>query len=191
MSYYSSTSTEQATFPSGGSSYPSSLSETMEGYEYDFVPPPEPRYECPICLLILREPRQTKCGHRFCRDCILRALRDSSARCPVDNEGLTEADLFPDNFAKREILNFDIRCPNNKDGCEKILPLGKLQLHLGECPLALTPCPNKCASIVPRRDMADHVENHCDLRAISCANCCANVKATDMLDHMNVCPKAH
>ena len=46
-----------------------------EGYDEYFDPPLENKYECPICLLGLREPVQTICGHRFCRGCILRSIR--------------------------------------------------------------------------------------------------------------------
>ena len=46
-----------------------------EGYDEYFDPPLENKYECPICLLGLREPVQTLCGHRFCRGCILRSIR--------------------------------------------------------------------------------------------------------------------
>ena len=46
-----------------------------EGYDEYFDPPLEIKYECPICLLGLREPVQTICGHRFCRGCILRSIR--------------------------------------------------------------------------------------------------------------------
>ena len=28
------------------------------------------KYECPICLLIIRQPVQTLCGHRFCQICL-------------------------------------------------------------------------------------------------------------------------
>ena len=28
------------------------------------------KYECPICMLILRDPVQTLCGHRFCQICL-------------------------------------------------------------------------------------------------------------------------
>ena len=46
-----------------------------EGYDEYFDPPLESKYECPICLLGLREPVQTICGHRFCRGCIVRSIR--------------------------------------------------------------------------------------------------------------------
>ena len=45
------------------------------GYDEYFDPPLENKYECSICLLGLREPVQTRCGHRFCGGCILRSLR--------------------------------------------------------------------------------------------------------------------
>ena len=28
------------------------------------------KYECPICMLILRQAVQTLCGHRFCQICL-------------------------------------------------------------------------------------------------------------------------
>lgn len=46
-----------------------------EGYDEYFDPPLESKYECPICLLGLRHPVQTSCGHRFCRGCIVRSIR--------------------------------------------------------------------------------------------------------------------
>ncbi|CAG5135015.1 unnamed protein product [Candidula unifasciata] len=162
----------------------------MEGYDCDFIIPPEPRYECPICLLVLREPHQTKCGHRFCKDCIITSLRDSSNRCPIDNESLSESDVYPDNFAKREILNFSIRCPNFKSGCDKIIPLGKLQNHLEECYFALVPCPLKCSREVPRCDLDSHLNNSCENRNVTCEHCSKNMEAKDFEVHVEVCPMA-
>ena len=57
----------------GDGSFP--FNSKVEGYDYEFVPAPDTRYECAICMLVLREPRQTPCGHRFCKDCILKWLR--------------------------------------------------------------------------------------------------------------------
>lgn len=30
----------------------------------------DPRFECSICLNCLKDPMLTKCGHRFCSECI-------------------------------------------------------------------------------------------------------------------------
>ena len=47
----------------------------QEGFDFEFVPPLDPQYECPICTLILRNPTQTRCGHRFCQVCIKKWIR--------------------------------------------------------------------------------------------------------------------
>src|SRR6218665_462289 len=44
------------------------------GYDYEFVPAVDSKYICPICMLVLRSPVQTECGHRFCNGCIKRWL---------------------------------------------------------------------------------------------------------------------
>ena len=49
--------------------------QISEGYDEYFDPPLESKYQCSICLLGLRQPVQTSCGHRFCRGCILRSIR--------------------------------------------------------------------------------------------------------------------
>ena len=81
-----SVSTERTQLPSGFSSsssgtdsFPSGPHMSKpEGYDYEFVPKADERYECAICLLVLREPRQTPCGHRFCRDCIIKWIRSAT-----------------------------------------------------------------------------------------------------------------
>ena len=55
----------------GPSSLPSlHENDTHGGFEADFVFQLEDKHRCPVCLLALREPMQTNCGHRFCRSCI-------------------------------------------------------------------------------------------------------------------------
>ncbi|XP_064599871.1 TNF receptor-associated factor 6-like [Liolophura sinensis] len=165
-------------------------SERSEGYDYEFVPQPDPKYECPICLLILREPCQTECGHRFCRGCITRWLSEhETRRCPADNEPITKAQLFPDNFAKREILSLRVRCPNAKHGCDSVVELGKVQEHEDNCPMTYQPCPLGCACILFRKDVEEHVAKSCESRRVECPFCHETVLAGRAQNHQQEeCP---
>ncbi|XP_046394919.1 TNF receptor-associated factor 6-like isoform X2 [Ischnura elegans] len=73
------------------------------------------RYECPICLNYLEDAVLTSCGHRFCLRCINLWLEQKGASCPVDMSPLTQKDIFPDNFTRREIVQF--RVCSTKEGC--------------------------------------------------------------------------
>ena len=61
----------------GRNESPSRFPENLrsEGYDEYFDPPLKNEHVCAICLLGLREPVLTPCGHRFCRGCILRSIR--------------------------------------------------------------------------------------------------------------------
>lgn len=53
--------------------------------------------------------------------------------CPIDNKPLTENDIFPDNFTRREIQNMRKPCPNSSNGCQiSISPL-EMNTHVLEC----------------------------------------------------------
>lgn len=45
------------------------------GFRDHFVETPEAKYCCESCRLVLCQPRQTECGHRFCHTCINDILR--------------------------------------------------------------------------------------------------------------------
>lgn len=53
----------------------SSVPPDQQGYDVEFDPPLENKYECPICLMGLRSAVQTPCGHRFCNSCIRKSIR--------------------------------------------------------------------------------------------------------------------
>ncbi|XP_072394158.1 TNF receptor-associated factor 6-like [Diabrotica undecimpunctata] len=102
---------------------------------------PEARFECPICLAWLRDPVLTSCGHRFCRNCIYPWLERGKA-CPVDNMKLNEADIFPDNFTRREISQQRTKCPNIVRGCLAELSPLDIEAHLLVCEYRIPELPD-------------------------------------------------
>lgn len=44
--------------------------DRLDGHDEVFDPAVSADYECPICMMVLRNPVQTTCGHRFCGGCI-------------------------------------------------------------------------------------------------------------------------
>ena len=48
----------------------------MPGYDAQFTSPLDKAFECPVCLIALRDPMQiTPCGHRVCNTCLQPILR--------------------------------------------------------------------------------------------------------------------
>lgn len=45
------------------------------GYEYEFISAVLEDFHCLICHLPLREPVLTRCGHRYCKECLDEAIR--------------------------------------------------------------------------------------------------------------------
>ncbi|XP_015368907.1 PREDICTED: TNF receptor-associated factor 6-like [Diuraphis noxia] len=91
----------------------------------------DPRFECSICLNCLKDPMLTRCGHRFCSECISTWLERKSQICPIDLLPLTIEGLFPDNYTKREIDEQKVTCLNT--GCDVIIPLLEADQHYASC----------------------------------------------------------
>ncbi|XP_028328776.1 TNF receptor-associated factor 6 [Gouania willdenowi] len=162
-------------------------STPLQGYDVEFDPPLERKYECPICLMALRNAMQTRCGHRFCKTCIEKSIRDAGQRCPVDNETLSEDMLFPDNFAKREILSLTVRCSN--PGCTHKMELRSLEAHRAQCEFSTVPCP-QCDQAVKITLLQEHTERECPRRPLTCPECVASYVFEDKELHEQLCPFA-
>ncbi|XP_052272436.1 TNF receptor-associated factor 6-like isoform X2 [Dreissena polymorpha] len=195
--YSSSGSSDNSTFIPDLDVHPAF--DTSSGWDLEFVPQQDEKYNCSICQCVLREPMQTECGHRFCRACILKWLRESDRRCPVDNQYLDENQLFQDNFAKRETLDLKVRCPNplnsadKEQRCEQIITLNKLQKHFQDCPYTTVLCPN-CSKGIYQCHLSEHLQNDCEQRKIQCSLCHQEVVANKqkLIQHLNSdCPKAY
>ena len=47
------------------------VSKTAQrGWEYEFIEEVDTDFECIVCLLPMREPYLTKCGHCMCKACL-------------------------------------------------------------------------------------------------------------------------
>ena len=134
--------------------------------------------ECPVCLLIIREPHQvTCCGKRFCQSCI-ECLKDNNKPCPTCKK--EDIANFPDKGLKQTMHTLEVHCSHQKDGCEWTGELGQLYAHLNEdpepgkelegCQYAEYRC-QCCDKKIQRQHMQDHKTKHCTKRSFSCEHC--------------------
>jgi TNF receptor-associated factor 4 len=142
------------------------------GFECDFVekPPKAVQFQCPICLLVLREPYQaTCCGKSFCKECI-ESVKATSNKCPTCK---TE-DFFsyPNLGLQQSLYDFQVSCTHKSKGCEWTGELRELDNHLNSdppankslqgCPYTLIKCPFDCTECVKgvcREDVKSHVND--------------------------------
>lgn len=59
--------------------------------------------------------------------------RKKNPCCPIDNKQLSENDLFPDNYTRREIQQIRKSCPNAELGCKVIMSPLELDDHVMQC----------------------------------------------------------
>jgi len=161
------------------------------GYDVEFSPPADQRFVCPVCMLVMRRPIQTPCGHRFCAACISQWIRQNECSdCPTCKNRLDEQSLFHDNFAHREILSLTVKCTNSKAGCTTVVELRNIQTHLNsECLYALCPCPNRCTAILLKKDLESHLTNVCTSRKFRCSFCNEQFLLHNKELHLASCPK--
>ena len=151
------------------------------GFDCEFVKKPLPeavQSECPVCLLVLREPYQgTCCGYDFCRVCIERVRADNKP-CPCCNE--RGFDCFEDKRLKRSLNNFKVHCTNKKQGCQWVGELGGLENHLNSnpsqdkqlegCQFTEVHCLH-CTELYQCSNVEVHQNDECIKRPFSCEYC--------------------
>ncbi|KAL2789467.1 TNF receptor-associated factor 3 isoform 5 [Daubentonia madagascariensis] len=164
------------------------------GYKEKFVKAVEDKYKCEKCRLVLCNPRQTECGHRFCETCTTTLLSSSSPKCTACQEGIIKDKVFKDNCCKREILALQIYCRNESRGCAEQLTLGHLLVHLkNDCQFEELSCVRAdCKERVLRKDLRDHVEKACKYREATCSHCKSQVPmiTLQLSAHLSECVNA-
>ncbi|XP_060103204.1 TNF receptor-associated factor 5 [Heteronotia binoei] len=140
--------------------------------DYQFVESLEERYKCTHCHLVLHNPHQTGCGHRFCQRCIT-SLKELNMvpTCPVDKEIIKLEEVFKDNCCKREVLNLQVFC-RNFPTCNAKTSLGRYQDHLQQCLFESVQCINEgCCEKVLQKDLKEHIDLQCRYRKELCQYC--------------------
>ena len=150
------------------------------GYDCEFVErPKELETDCPICLLVLRDPFQASCcGNSICQSCINRVQADKKS-CPTCNEA--DFSVFADKRSvRRSLYAFQVRCTHQKSGCEWIGELGGLERHLNlkpelgkqfiGCRFVEVAC-TQCREYFQRRHVHAHKSESCPQRPFSCDYC--------------------
>ena len=145
----------------------------VAGLECEFVekPPKAFQCECPICLLVLREPYQaTCCGKSFCKECIHR-IKAANQACPTCND--KKFTLFPNKGLQQSLYDFQVYCTHKSKGCEWTGELRELDNHLNSDPPAdkalqgclytVITCPLSCADCVegvPCKNYKSHISDN-------------------------------
>ena len=123
--------------------------------------------ECPICLLVLREPYQaTCCGNSFCKECIHQVKADLKP-CPTCKDDNFK--LFHNKGLQQSLYDFQVYCTRKSKGCEWTGELKELDNHLNSdpsadkslqgCPYTLINCPSSCESTLAHRYMLSHLKD--------------------------------
>ena len=155
-------------------------SRSLGGYDCEYIEQP-PKYlqsECPICLMVLRDPHQVSCcGNSFCGVCI-ELVQTSSSPCPTCNND--SFSVFQDKRLQRSLYAFRVKCPHAKEGCQWTGELGELGKHLNEspgkgdelvgCEFVEVEC-IYCMEPFQRCCVSDHQVRDCNQRPFSCDFC--------------------
>ena len=151
------------------------------GYECEFLKSPAKDFQgdCPVCLLVLREPHRVSCcGKAFCEECIGR-LKKAKKRCPTCNA--TEFTSKLDTNIKASLSSVRVHCSNQKSGCDWVGSLGDLEGHLNLFPSSSDYRTDGCRFVglvcvhcrkrYQRHHISEHESHDCSKRPYTCPTC--------------------
>ena len=136
------------------------------GYDCSLVIP-STKYECPVCLLLLRGPHLVSCcGHHLCASCVEQIQKGGKA-CPLCNSA--SFNTMHNKGLERDMLNeLMVLCTYKDRGCDWSGVLGSLEQHtdpiMGDCPYTLVQCTWRCGETIERCFLMEHEEKFCPNR---------------------------
>lgn len=144
-------------------------------------------YICSLCQGVFYKPKIDKCGHIFCKSCILYEIHNHRV-CPVTKLPLSEADLNEIEAVNSHVMKREIYCKNK--GCKWKGRLYDFEDHdLNKCELAMVDCKyTKCLEKIHRFRKEIHEES-CKFRPWKCSKCLVETIIDVAPHHYTVCPK--
>ena len=117
---------------------------------------------------------------------------DGCGKCTHNQQTIGRGELFRDVYAELEL--FELECfPSNKiRGCEWKGEYPRFREHHSMCPFSDVNCiysNHGCDAVVPKSELAQHVEKDCLLRIVECEHFKSRYYAKDSSDHLKECPK--
>lgn len=165
------------------------------GYPLDIMDgKPDEKFCCGYCKLILRDPMQNACGHRFCRGCmeIIQSL-PSPVICqscreegmPEDESILKADEMFDDKAARREMRKLPIKCIS--PGCSWKGQFNDFIEHDENCEKKMVQC-QMCHVHVSKAKMTNHMTKSCPKRNVPCQYCKEMIVYDNTENHNKTCP---
>lgn len=127
---------------------------------------------CSWCEALLDNPLRAPCGRTFCAGCILPLVLQLGI-CPAQSccSNLSAADLDNDLQTRQRILALQTRCQFHLQGCDVVLSLDAMQLHVRDCPHRPVACRNRgCKEVVSELQLARHEAEACPHRPVGICN---------------------
>jgi hypothetical protein len=133
---------------------------------HKFVGKVDPNIICSICVGVLEKAVTTICGHSFCEECLDTWLdRPQTRSCPSCRAHVLRVDLIPVHALRGIVDGLTVHCDNTENGCEMVMKLEKLKVHMESCPHGMVEC-KACHIEVKRLDLIDHQEECIVLQAL-------------------------
>ncbi|XP_067928241.1 TNF receptor-associated factor 4-like isoform X2 [Watersipora subatra] len=157
--------------------------------EIIFIDPLEKKYECPVCVRVLRYPVQFEdCGHRCCSSCLPELLR-IAPRCPIDQSKVDREKVTVDKTFTKEIEGLAVKCTNHSVGCKWKGKLKDFYVHFDDCKYLSVPCPRSCGAEFEKRFVDKHLRDDCPKRDMTCEFCKKTIAVDEEFSHLNVCKR--
>ena len=129
----------------------------------------ERKYDCPVCLQILRDPcKSLCCGNDFCHACV-RKLRKADNPCPLCRSSRFRIERNRD--LSSEVYYLHVYCANKAKGCDWEGCLGEIDVHLNQNPAFR------------------YQANGCHFVHVQCLYCSQNFQRDQICDHVSTCPR--